>query len=402
MSESPPAPAAVERFFAACETSLQQQRFDKLVLAGYRGPEADLQRLSVRAIVLRGQPQLSFVFSHSQRDITRNWPLTDGLAELRRLVGIEFANAHLHTLDEELQLACSRKGRFSLSSTARDVPATDAPAPAHNRDKQRLLSLDRPFLQALGVTDAQQRLVPAMARKWKQINKFLEVFDGALAATARSQPPQALRVLDYGSGKGYLSFALHEHLQNAHGLTAQVIGIELRLDMVQLCNGIVQQLGLQGLHFEQGDVASFDAGRLDVMIALHACDTATDHAIHRGIRGGAQIILCAPCCHKQLRPQLLSPHPLRPMLQHGVHLGQQADMLTDALRALLLDACGYSTQVFEFVSLEHTAKNKMILATRRRQPTDAQPVLAQVDALKAFYGIRDQCLETLLKADAVV
>ncbi len=401
MPDSPSAPTAVERFFAACDTSLQQRRFDKLVLAGYRGPEADLKRLSVRAIELRGQPHLSFVFSHTQRDVTRNWPLAEGLARLRDLLGSEFANAHLHTLDEELQLARSRKGRFSLRSAAREASVSDAPASGHNRDKHRLLRLDRPFLQALGVTDAGHRLVPAMARKWKQINKFLEVFDGALAAAAWPAQ-QPLRVLDYGAGKGYLSFALHDHLRNAHRLPAQITGIELRQDMVQLCNGIVERLGLEGLHFEQGDVASFDAGRLDVMIALHACDTATDHAIHRGIRGGAQIILCAPCCHKQLRPQLLSPHPLRPMLQHGVHLGQQADMLTDALRALLLDACGYATQVFEFVSLEHTAKNKMILAVRRPQPADAQQVMAQVQELKAFYGVRDQCLETLLKADAVV
>ncbi len=402
MSESPPATAAVERFFALCETSLQQQRFDRLVMAGYRGAEPDLQRLSVRGITLRGEAQLQFVFSHTQRDITHNWPLAEGLAQLRGLVGSEFANAHLHTLDGEWQLARSRKGRFSLRSAARQSAAGEAPPMAHNRTKHRLLSLERPFLQALGVTDADHRLVPAMARKWKQINKFLEVFDGALAAVAGPSLTPALRVLDYGSGKGYLSFALHEHLRHAHGLAAQVTGIELRQDMVQLCNGIVQRLGLEGLHFEQGDVASFDAGRMDVMIALHACDTATDHAIHRGIRGGAQIILCAPCCHKQLRPQLLIPQPMRPMLQHGVHLGQQADMLTDALRAMLLDACGYSTQVFEFVSLEHTAKNKMILATRRRQPTDAQPMLAQVEELKAFYGIRDQCLQTLLKADAVV
>ncbi len=141
---------------------------------------------------------------------------------------------------------------------------------------------------------------------------------------------------------------------------------------------------------------------IDVMIALHACDTATDHAIHIGIRGGAAIILCAPCCHKQLRPQLLSPHPLRPILQHGVHLGQEAEMLTDGLRALLLDACGYSTQVFEFVSLEHTAKNKMILAVKRAHPGPPDELLAQVRELKAFYGIRDQCLETLLKADALL
>ena len=141
----------------------------------------------------------------------------------------------------------------------------------------------------------------------------------------------------------------------------------------------------------------FDAGRIDVMIALHACDTATDHAIELGVRAGAAIILCAPCCHKEVRPQLLSPHPLRAILQHGVHLGQEADMVTDGLRALLLEACGYATQVFEFVSLEHTSKNKMILAVKRERPGPSAPLLAQVDEVKRFYGIREQCLERLLR-----
>jgi hypothetical protein len=151
-----------------------------------------------------------------------------------------------------------------------------------------------------------------------------------------------------------------------------------------------------------GDVSSYAPRTVDMMIALHACDTATDHAIHMGIRGGAAIICCAPCCHKQLRPQLLQPHPLRPILQHGVHLGQEAEMLTDGLRALLLDACGYDTQVFEFVSLEHTAKNKMILAVKRAQPANKDQLLQQVRDVKAFYGIQEQCLETLLKADALL
>ena len=132
------------------------------------------------------------------------------------------------------------------------------------------------------------------------------------------------------------------------------------------------------------------------MIALHACDTATDDAIHQGIRAGAAIVMCAPCCHKQLRPQLLSPHPLRPILQHGIHLGQEAEMVTDGLRAMLLDACGYDTQVFEFISLEHTSKNKMILAVKRTVPRDPAPVLAQIGEIKAFYGIREQRLESLL------
>ena len=398
--------APLERFVAACAAALRDACFERLLLSGYRGPLPDLKRVTVRAITLRGQAQLSFVYSHERRDLTKNLAPAAGLAELRTLLGPQgFGNAHLHTPHEELQLALSRKGRWSLRVNRIGAPAAAAPAAAapaaHNRDKQHLLSLDRPFLAALGVADAQQRLVPAMARKWKQINKFLEIIGAALAASKLATQPH-VEVLDFGSGKGYLSFALHDHLRHAMGLDVQLTGVELRADMVGLCNGIVGRLGLQGLHFEQGDVSSYAPRHVDVMIALHACDTATDEAIHKGIRGGAAIICCAPCCHKQLRPQLLSPHPLRPILQHGVHLGQEAEMLTDGLRALLLDACGYDTQVFEFVSLEHTAKNKMILAVKRAQPAAKALLLEQVREIKDFYGIQQQCLETLLKADALI
>jgi SAM-dependent methyltransferase len=402
MSEPDPAQApATERFHAALAQALAAQRFDKLLLAGYRGAEPQLKRLSVRAIELRGQPCLSFVYSHERRDVTKNLPLAEGLAQLRALIGSEFANAHLHTRDAELQLAFSRKGRASLRTARRSADETAPPVAGHNREKQRWLTLERPFLAELGVSDAAHRLVPAMARKWKQINKFLEIIDAALASSTLAGQPR-IEVLDFGSGKGYLSFALHDHLRHALGRDVQLTGVEIRPDMVDLCNGIALRLGLQGLRFELGDVSSYAPRAVDVMIALHACDTATDHAIHMGIRGGASIICCAPCCHKQLRPQLLSPHPLRPILQHGVHLGQEAEMLTDGLRALLLDACGYDTQVFEFVSLEHTAKNKMILAVKRAQPAAKDKLLEQVREVKAFYGIQEQCLETLLKADALL
>jgi hypothetical protein len=159
-------------------------------------------------------------------------------------------------------------------------------------------------------------------------------------------------VLDFGAGRAYLTFALHDWLLR-QSLTLDVRGIEQRADLVAEGNRIVQGLGLQGLAMVQGDVGDAAAApeRFDVMIALHACDTATDAAIHRGIRAGAQLIVCSPCCHKQLRPQLLSPGPLRSVFQHGIHAEQQAEMLTDTLRALLLQASGYETQVFEFVAL---------------------------------------------------
>ena len=399
----------IASFVAHLEQALAAGTFARLVLAKPRAAASDLVRVSVRPVVLKGGACLSFVHTHKTRDITKNLPLAEGVQQVRELIGTAFSHAHLYTATEEIQLMVSKKGKATLLRGKAGPPAAAgteaapvAPA-AHDREKHRFLDLDRAFLAELGVTKlepqtARHRLVPAMARKWKQINKFIEVLDHALDATALKSAPK-LDVVDFGSGKGYLTFAMHDYLRHTLGLPAQVVGVELRQDMVDLCNAAVQRLALDGLRFEQGDVRSAAPRPIDIMIALHACDTATDFAIHTGVRAGAAIIMCSPCCHKELRPQLLSPHPLRPILKHGVHLGQQAEMLTDGLRAMLLDACGYDTQVFEFVALEHTNKNKMILAVQRPAGKPADEVWQQIDDIKTFYGIRDQCLETLLKAD---
>ena len=390
---------AADHFFARLAEHLAQGSLGKLILAKYQGPETDLVRVAVRPVELRGETQLSFVYTHSTRDITQNHPLAEGVALLRTLIGPAFRHAHLLAAGEDLELRFSRKGKPSLHQQAN---ARQALAPqAHDREKQRLVALDTPFLAALGVTTPAGELVPAMARKFKQINKFVEVLDHALEASTL-KAPAALRVADFGCGKGYLTFAVHHHLQKTLGRDVSVTGVELRPDLVRLCNQAAARLGLAGLHFEAGDVRERAPQPLDIMIALHACDTATDHAIHLGIRSGAALIICSPCCHKQIRPQLKSPAVMAPMLQHGIHLGQEAEMLTDSLRALLLDACGYDTQVFEFISLEHTSKNKMILAVKRRQPRPPDAALAQIDELKRFFGIREQCLESLLKADGAI
>ncbi len=380
--------------------ALAQGQWLRLVLAKPQAAALNLQRVVIRPLVLRGQLVLNFVYSHTTRDITKNLNPDEGLAQIERLLLSQFRNAHLFTAAGETQLLGSKKGRAHLveAVTSADVPATrQAEVPAsHDRQKNRQLDIKRPFLTALGVTTAQHELVPNMASKWKQINKFLEIFEHALDNSPLNQA-EAIKVVDFGAGKAYLSFAVHDWLSHARGLKADVVGVELRDDLVRHGNRVVAKLGLQGMRLEQGDVTSWQAGPMNVMIALHACDTATDQAIYLGVRAGAELILCSPCCHKQLRPQLLSPHPLRSVFQHGIHAEQQAEMLTDSLRALLLEAQGYDTQVFEFVSLEHTRKNKMILAVKRRSPKPVEPVLAEVDELKRFFGIREHCLEGLLQ-----
>jgi len=404
---SPQNPAAAEpldEFVAAAAHALAAHPQARVVLAKPLPNDDELQRVDIRALTLRDRAHWSFVYTHRTRDVTKNVFAADAVRVLHELLATRFQHAHLQAPGErELQLLTSRKGRRTLLRGKPALARAAAEAPgAHDRLKHRHVEIDRPFLVELGVTDAQHRLVPAMARKWKQINKFVEVLDHAIAESplARRAADEPVRVLDFGSGKGYLTFAMHEHLQRAQGRRAEVTGVELREDMVALCNDASARLGLEGLSFERGDVGEHAADGVDIMVALHACDTATDHAIHKGVRAGAAIIMCSPCCHKELRPQLLSPHPLRPILKHGVHLGQQAEMLTDGLRAMLLDACGYDTQVFEFISLEHTNKNKMILAVRRAAPADdADERWREVREVKDFYGIRDQCLERLLLAD---
>ena len=407
-----------ERFLDALATAVADGSAQRVLLSKPTDKADDLERVTARPLVLRGERVLSLVFKHRTKDITRNEPIEAALATLAGLVGARFAHAHLFTRDAELQLMMSRKGRYTLHRAKANAADATRPAVAaasddepasHDRQKQRFVSQDAPFLVELGVTTARHELVPTMARKWKQINKFVEVMSHALesAGIGAAAP---LNIVDFGAGKGYLTFALHDWLRRqAAGAprALDVVGVELRPDLVALCNDAIARCHLEGLRFEAGDVSSFVPERLDVMIALHACDTATDHALHTGIRAGAAIIMCSPCCHKQIRPQMQMPSLLKPMLQHGIHLGQQAEMVTDGLRALLLEANGYDAQVFEFVALEHTSKNKMILAVRRpgRQDTPLaqrrrEDVLAQIAELKRFYGIREHCLETLLAEPA--
>lgn len=394
------APDARAQFLALLADALQAGTLAKLVLARHVGADQTLQRIIAKPLVVKGQPCLSLVYRHQTRDITRNLPLDQAQALVAELLPESFRNAHLFTADGEVQLGFSKKGKPMLQRHA-GQPAREQAAAGHDREKKRYLELSRPFLRDLGVTDAQGALIPSMSRKWKQINKFIEVFDHALAS-APLTADQPLRVADFGSGKGYLTFAMHDYLRNSLGREAQVTGVELRQDMVELCNAAAAQLEHPGLEFQCGDVRSVVPEAIEVMIALHACDIATDYAIHTGIRCNAAIIMCSPCCHKQIRPQLHSPGLLQPMLQYGLHLGQQAEMLTDSLRALYLEACGYETKVFEFISLEHTNKNKMILAVKRRQAADNTALLEKIEQLKTFYGVKEHCLETLLRQDGLI
>ncbi|KXO82970.1 methyltransferase [Acinetobacter venetianus] len=381
-----------QQFFLDIQQSIENQSFDRLILSQYKGELAQLEKMTFRQIELQGQATLSCLYHYPTQDMTKNYSIDEGLEKIAELLS-QSKQANLFTLHEDVQLKKNKK-KAMLSRQKKQAEATKIEQ-QHNREKHRYVQQQSPFLKHLGITDEKGHVIPSMARKWKQINKFIEIFSNAYEQIDASQ--QSLNIVDFGSGKGYLTFALYDYLQ-AQNKTPLITGVELRSNLVEFCQQVADDVGFNHLDFFEGDVRSYQPAKLDVMIALHACDIATDFAIHTGIRLNASMIMCAPCCHKELRPQLKSPEVLQPMLQFGIHAGQQAEMLTDTLRALLLKAYGYETKVFEFVSLEHTSKNKMILATKRKdiqQPDEK--IMQQIQALKEMYGIQKQSLELLLQ-----
>lgn len=406
---------AAQRFLQAALACASEGTLVQLVLSKPRQADG-LQQVAVKPWLLQGQTHWSIKRRWAAREETDNALPQAAWAALAPLVGTAFAHAHLYTTHEVLQLRFGKRGTPALTQHAAALPpgAVGGPGQAprqeglqgHQRTKLRLLSLDAPFVQALGVADEQGRLVPSMARKWKQINKFAELLDHALHRSGllpREAASAPLRIADFGCGRGYLTFALHHLLAGHHSLPCEVVGVELRQGLVDECNGVVDRLGLQGLRFVCGDVAHTPVEAVDVMVALHACDTATDVAMYAGVAAGAALIVCAPCCHKELRPQLRKPAALAPLLRHGIHLAQEAEMLTDTLRALRLAACGYDAQVLEFITLEHTAKNKMVLAARTaaaQRPAAREQAEREAQALQAFYGVERQRLADLLRRAA--
>ena len=382
-----------QQFFLDIQQSIENKSFERLILSQYKGELADLEKMTFRTIELQGQPTLSCLYHHTTQDITKNYAIAEGLEKIAELLNLS-KQANLFTLNQDIQLKKNKK-KAMFNIQKKQASATKVEQHQHNREKQRYVDQHSSFLMHLGTTDEKGQIIPSMARKWKQINKFIEIFSNAYEQIDASQ--QELNIVDFGSGKGYLTFALYDYLLAQHK-TPLITGVELRSNLVEFCQNVADQVGFHHLDFFEGDVRSYQPAKLDVMIALHACDIATDFAIHTGIRLNASMIMCAPCCHKELRPQLKSPEVLQPMLQFGIHAGQQAEMLTDTLRALLLKAYGYETKVFEFVALEHTSKNKMILATKRKDIQQPDPnIMQQIQALKAMYGIEKQSLELLLQ-----
>ena len=377
-----------ERFVEKLAQSLQNQSFVKITLSKPEG-YSDLKNIYGRLVEIKKQARLSLTFRYKTRDEVKNYDFTEGSLFIAEQLGTTFFNADLWTTEADFSLQISKNGESKLSEK-KPSNTEGSVLTQHNNEKTRRLDPKQPYFHALEITDAKGVVTPTGQKKFRQIDKYIEIIESLVRETELPNDPI---IVDMGSGKGYLTFALYDFLKNNLQKDPSVFGIELRPKLVEFCNNLSKKCNFDKLSFITQDINTFATNRLDMLIALHACDTATDIAIAKGIKSDAKIIVVAPCCHKQLRKELNVSNEMQPILRHGIMEERQAELLTDGIRALLMEAHGYRTKIFEFISTEHTPKNVMIVGIKSKPKKEA---LAQVEAIKKHYGIAFHALEKMI------
>lgn len=363
----------------------------RMTIAKKRKKGEERNRVRITLIRINAGLRLSFVYQYPTRETTTNFGIDDGIAEIQRLLAHDFFNADLFTATETVQLVQNQKGNAGIKISKAVQQESDLPAHDHQK-KYFIDPAGNIYLHELGITHSDGTLIKDRIAKFRQINKYIEVLD---AEFRNLDLPDEAVILDMGSGKGYLTFALYDYLVNSLHQKIHLTGIEFRKELVDLCNSISQACNFSGLTFTEGSIASADITRADVLIALHACDTATDEAIWKGITAGAKLIVCAPCCHKQIRKEMNPVNELAPLMKHGILKEREAELLTDGIRALILEDHGYKTRVFEFISTEHTPKNLMITAVKKSVKPAGENAYA-IHEIKRSFGIDQHYLEKLL------
>jgi len=372
------------QFLDKLGSSLTDGTFVRLVLSGE-------PKVLARLIELKGAPHLSVTFRHPTQDVTKNLLVTEAVAWVKQQLADHYSGALLSTTKQDWQL--------TPKHLIAHKPATTA-APPRTHDRQKSTFLDdsaHTWLHGLGVVNADGTVRATMADKYRQIDRYLEIFThlardcGWSGNQSSITNHQSLTIADMGCGKGYLTFGIWHLLRGA----ARISGVETRAELVQAGNALARRVHADGLEFVAGTIESVKLPALDALIALHACDTATDDAIRRGIAAGAKLIVVAPCCHRQVRPQLGRPEPLAESLRHGLLAERMAEWATDALRVLVLEWAGYRTKVIEFVASEHTPKNLMIAAIRERPQFADAAARKRIEEFKKFYGITRHGLDEL-------
>ena len=327
----------------------------------------ELKRVRMKPVELRGELHIQFEYQFERVLNHENITLDELHGKLKELLE-RFRQVHAEFSDEKIHVQISKKFKVMWKSEQTEsVKVVDL---SHNRQKNYLLdeNIPHPFLVRLGVQTPEGKVRNQHQDKFRQINRFVEFIDDSLDHLPKDR---TIRILDFGSGKSYLTFALYHYLRIEKGLDIKVTGLDLKKEVIEECSTIAKDLGYDDLEFLVGDINDYnEETSVDMVVTLHACDIATDMALARAVRWGAKVILSVPCCQHELFSQIKSP-ALDLMLQHGLIKERFSALATDSIRAELLSLVGYEAQLLEFIDIEHTPKNVLIRAYHTgRKPSD--------------------------------
>lgn len=372
------------------EHILTRDSFVRAVFSGeQKGSSLPWIKVLVRPVEIKGNLNWQFSYFDEKKDVTKNYSFEEASAKVAELLALPFRNIFIETTTGNFQVNISKKGK-ALVNEKKASASTPTPDLTHDRQKSRLLTAENavPFLKAVGIMTSDGRIRADMQRKFKQINEFLRLLDETDSFDDFVGRP--VHVVDFGCGNAYLTFAVYYYLHDILSLDVHVIGIDIKADLIERHQEKTRSLGWNQLTFHAGTISDFQPDVIpDVVLALHACDTATDDALAQGIRWNSKLIVAAPCCQHELQEQmshLPMPRQLLPIFQHGILFERMGDILTDTFRAAILRIMGYRTDVTQFVPIEHTAKNLMIRAVKTSPPGNARWV-EEYRNLKAFWQV---------------
>lgn len=345
------------------------------------------RKVDVRPFEERGKRMFQFAEYRNNQVFHRNLDCSQALEYTLELLMASYRQMELSTREKQCFVLVSKRGKVTIKSKAQTrMLKIDL---THNRKKQYLLPENEsiPFLVELGVQTPDGKIRDKKFKKFRQINRFLEFVQDVLPELPNDRP---VTIVDFGCGKSYLTFAIYYFLKIQKGYQVRMIGLDLKADVIRRCNELAEKFGYQELTFLQGDIGSFDGvDKVDLVVTLHACDTATDFALEKAVRWGARVILSVPCCQHEVNGQIES-ELLQPLLKYGIVKERVSALVTDAIRANLLEQCGYAVQILEFIDMEHTPKNLLIRAVRTDgKPCDGEQYLTMCRELALHTTLED-------------
>ncbi|HAE91274.1 MAG TPA: SAM-dependent methyltransferase [Tissierella sp.] len=350
--------------------------------------EESFSKVIIKPVLIQKEIRLQFAYEYRNKVLHKNLEPLSSINEIEKLLTHKFKQGMIFTKEADYQLLINKKGGASILKKKPTKKQLDF---SHNRKKSYIIEDGEPvdFLIRLGVMNENGKVVSKRYDKFKQINRFLEMVSDVIQ---RMNKDKTLNIVDFGCGKSYLTFALYYYLVNILGLDVNIIGLDLKQDVIEFCNEVAMDLNYERLKFIHGDIKDYDGfNKVNMVVTLHACDIATDAALVKAINWEAEAILSVPCCQHEFYDKIKNP-VLEPMLSHGIIKEKLASLVTDSLRANILEILGYQVQLLEFIDMEHTPKNILIRAMKTNNKNKKESINKYVE-FKKFWGLKDLYIE---------